>query len=167
MVEFKKIELGDLKKVREIAYKTWPDTFGQIMPAEQINYMLGLIYHEDSLRKQIVEKNHNFLLVENDNQSLGFASYEISYNSQPQLMIHKIYLLPATQGMGIGTKLLNLLSEIALQNSNFRLRLKVYVANRKAIAFYEKYGFKKTGTETTYIGNGYSAADNIMVKELQ
>jgi GNAT superfamily N-acetyltransferase len=137
------------------------------MPTEQINYMLGLIYNEDSLRKQIVEKNHHFLLVENDNQALGFASYEINYDSQPQLMIHKIYLLPKTQGKGIGTKLLNLLSEIAIQNNNLRLRLKVYIENNKATVFYEKYGFKKIGTETKDIDYNYRILDNVMVKEFQ
>ncbi len=113
----------------------------------------------------MVEKNHNFLLIENDNQSLGFTSYEINYNALPQLMIHKIYLLPRSQGKGIGTKLLNLLSEIAVQNNNLQLRLKVYIENNKAITFYEKYGFNKIGTEATDIGNNYIVIDNIMVKE--
>ena len=82
-------------------------------------------------------------------------------------MIHKLYILPVSQGLGIGTKFLNLLSDVALHASNKRLRLKVYFENTKAIRFYEKYGFKNIGTETTDIGNNYSILDNVMVKELQ
>ena len=167
MVEFKKIEINDWAKIQKIAYETWPNTFGQVIPKEQINYMLRLIYSEESLKKQILEKGHNFILAEKESQALGFTSYEINYYSEPQLMIHKLYILPVTQGLGIGTKFLNLLSHIALQNNNNRLRLKVYFENTKAIGFYEKYGFKNIGTETTDIGNNYIISDNVMVKELQ
>ncbi len=166
MVEFKKIEITDWAKIQKIAYETWPNTFGQVIPEEQINYMLQLIYNEESLKKQILEKSHNFILAEKDNQPLGFTSYEINYNSEPQLMIHKLYILPATQGLGIGTKFLNLLSGIAQVNKNNQLSLKVYYENTKAIGFYEKYGFKKIGTETTDIGNNYNVLDNVMVKKL-
>jgi len=166
MLEFKKAGIADLLKIQKIAYETWPSTFGQVIPKEQINYMLQLIYNEESLNKQILEKGNNFILAEKGNQSLGFTSYEINYNSKPQLMIHKLYLLPSSQGLGIGTKFLNLLSDIAQHNNNKRLRLKVYFENSKAISFYEKYGFKNIGTETTEIGNNYSILDNLMVKEL-
>lgn len=166
MVEFRKIEINDWTIIQKIAYETWPTTFGQVLPKEQINYMLQLIYNEESLKKQILEKEHDFILAEKDNQSLGFASYEINYNSEPQLMIHKLYILPVTQGLGIGTKFLNLLSEIAQVNKNNQLSLKVYYENTKAIGFYEKYGFKKIGTETTDIGNNYTILDNIMEKKL-
>jgi len=166
MVEFRKIGIEDLPKIRMIAYETWPTTFGQVLSSEQISYMLDLIYNKHSLRKQLLEKGHHFILAEKDSQSLGFTSYEINYNSEPQLMIHKIYLLPESQGLGIGTKLLNLLAETGLQNNNKRLRLKVYFENTKAIGFYEKYGFKKIGTESTDVGNNYTILDIVMVKEL-
>lgn len=166
MLEFKKAGINDLLKIQKIAYETWPSTFRQLMTTEQINYMLDLIYNEESLKKQVLEKRHNFILAEKDHHALGFTSYEIQYNSQPELMIHKIYLLPASQGLGIGTKFLNLLSDVALHNNNKRLRLKVYFENSKAIGFYEKYGFKNIGTEAIDIGNNYCILDKIMVKEL-
>ena len=167
MVEYNRAGLDELLKIQKIAYETWPNTFGQIISKKQLNYMLDLIYNEDSLKEQIVNKGHNFILAEEDSHSLGFTSYEIFFNSEPVLMIHKIYILPSAQGFGIGTKFLNLLSEIATLNNNSQLRLKVYFKNYKAISFYEKYGFKNFGTETTNIGNNYSTLDNIMVKELK
>jgi diamine N-acetyltransferase len=166
MVEFKKLEISDLAKIQRIAYETWPNTFGQLLPREQIDYMLQLIYNEESLMKQIQEKGHNFMLAEKNNQPLGFSSYEINYNAQPKLMIHKLYILPTAQGLGIGTKFINMLSKLAVQNSNNQLRLKVYIKNDKAIEFYEKYGFRKVGTESTDIGNNYEVSDYVMIKDL-
>lgn len=166
MLKFTRVEINDWAKIQKIAYETWPATFGQIIPKEQLNYMLQVIYNEESLKKQILAKEHNYILAEKDSQSLGFASYESNYNSEPILMIHKLYILPVTQGLGIGTKFLNLLSEIAQVNKNNQLRLKVYFENIKAIDFYEKYGFKKITTETTDIGNNYNISDNLMGKKL-
>ncbi|MBE0539009.1 MAG: GNAT family N-acetyltransferase [Ignavibacterium sp.] len=167
MLEFKKAEIKDLSTIQKIAYDTWPNTFGKVIPKKQINYMLQLFYNKELLKKQMLEKGHNFLLAENDNQAIGFTSYEIFCNAEPQLMIHKLYILPLKQGLGIGTELLNLLSDIAMQNNNKRLRLKVFYKNVNAISFYKKYGFKNIGTETTNIGNDYSILDNIMVEELK
>lgn len=166
MVVFRKAEAGDWPVIRQIAYETWPDTFGHIITADQLDYMLNLIYNEGSIRNQISEKGHHFVLAKLGDDPIGFVSYEIHYNSQPQLMIHKFYLLPVFQGLGIGTKALDLLSEIALEYDDKLLRLKVYYKNAKAIGFYEKYGFKNTGSEKTDIGNNYSILDNVMVKEL-
>jgi ribosomal protein S18 acetylase RimI-like enzyme len=166
MTAFRNAGIPDIPAIQKIAYETWPHTFGAVLPRKQISYMLNLIYNEDSLKKQMIEKGHRFILAEKEDQPAGFTSYELNYNNEPQLMIHKIYLLPSTQGTGIGTKLLNNLADNALQNNNTRLRLKVYFENRKAIGFYEKYGFQKVGTESTDIGNDYIILDNVMVKEL-
>jgi ribosomal protein S18 acetylase RimI-like enzyme len=166
MIAFRNAGIIDIPAIQKIAYETWPHTFGSVLPRKQISYMLDLIYNEDSLKKQMLEKGQRFILAEKEDKPTGFTSYEINYNNEPQLMIHKIYLLPSTQGTGTGTKLLNLLTETALQNNNDRLRLKVYFENHKAIGFYEKYGFQNMGTESTDIGNDYIILDNVMVKEL-
>lgn len=165
-IKFQSVGIEHISIIQKIAYETWPDTFQKVMPFEQIDYMLELIYNESSLQTQMLEKEHQFILVQKDEQPFGFTSYELNYNNEAQLMIHKIYLLPQSQGLGIGTKLFNLLSDIAQQKNNKRLRLKVYYENHKAIGFYEKYGFKQIGTETTDIGNGYNILDNVMIKEL-
>jgi ribosomal protein S18 acetylase RimI-like enzyme len=160
------IGIEQIPIIQKIAHQTWPNTFGQVMTPEQIQYMLGLIYNEASLKSQIIEKGHKFILVEKDNIPLGFTSYEINYKGESKLMIHKIYLLPQSQGLGIGTNLINLLSKIALDNNNKKLQLKVFYKNDKAIGFYEKYGFKQNGIEETNIGNNYIILDKVMERDL-
>ncbi|MDZ4708717.1 MAG: GNAT family N-acetyltransferase [Saprospiraceae bacterium] len=137
-IEFKNAGLNDMETIQHIAYTTWPVTFRDILPAEQISYMLGLIYNRQSPSHQMLEKRHQFMLIENMGKPLGFTSFEPGYNSEPQLMIHKLYLLPSTQGMGIGTQLIQKLDESARDYNQLSLRLKVYFANTKAIRFYEK-----------------------------
>lgn len=166
MISFRKANIGDIGIIQEIAYETWPDTFGQLMPAELIDYMLALVYNDESLKIQMTEKKHQFVLVLKDDQPVGYTSYEVNYYGQPQLMVHKAYLLPSTQGAGIGTALFDMLSSTAVAHNNKKLRLKVFFKNLKAIRFYEKYGFEKTGTEEVSIGNNYIILDNVMEKQL-
>lgn len=165
-VQFRTAGPEDIPVIQQIAYETWPVTFGPVMPRQQIDYMLALIYNENALRDQMQAKGHQFILVVQEGHPLGFTSYETRYNPEPQLMIHKLYLLPASQGLRIGTRLLQWLAGTARDQHLSILRLKVYFENTRAIAFYEKNGFTKTGTETTDIGNNYHILDHVMVKEL-
>jgi len=155
----------EVKIIETIARKTWPNTFGEVMPKEQIDYMLDLIYNEKALLEQIT-KGHNFILINYYNQPVGYTSYELNYRNKPQLMIHKIYLLPSSQGLGIGEKTFNHFTQIAVEHQQKVLTLKVFHKNDKAIGFYGKKGFKKVDVETTDIGNGYFILDNVLEKEL-
>lgn len=113
-----------------------------------------------------MKKKHQFILALNDNGPVGFASYELRYCDEPQLMIHKIYLLPESQGLGIGRNIFDCLTALGKAKGHEKLRLKVFHRNEKAAAFYRKYGFTNAGTESTDIGNGYIILDNVMTKEL-
>lgn len=56
MGELKRATEKDLRVIQAIAYQTWPATFGDVMPKKQIDYLLALIYNENSLKEQMIEK---------------------------------------------------------------------------------------------------------------
>lgn len=155
----------DYKAVRAIAEQTWPKTYGHILSPEQIDYMFAMMYNIDALESQATQKKHHFILAEEDGIPLGFASYELNYREEPKTKIHKIYILPETQGKGIGKKLLDFIAEKAVENKNSVLSLNVNRHNN-AYEFYVKIGFEKTGEEDIDIGNGYLMEDYIMEKKL-
>ncbi|WP_225556565.1 GNAT family N-acetyltransferase [Flavobacterium columnare] len=95
----------DIEIIRNLAYTIWPDTYAEILSSEQISYMLDLFYNKDALLLQM-NTNQQFLLVKEDSQYLGFASYEINSKSK-KTKLHKIYILPNLQGKGVGRFLLN------------------------------------------------------------
>lgn len=157
-------ETTNYKAIREIAAMTWPKTYGEILSSEQIDYMFAMMYDIEALKKQAEEKHHHFIIAEEDGQNLGFASYEFNY-LETKTKIHKIYILPQTQGKGIGKKLLDFIAEKAIQNQNNALSLNVNRHNN-AFKFYIKNGFEKVGEEDIDIGNGYLMEDYIMDKKL-
>lgn len=157
----------DLPIIQDIAYRTWPATFGEILSPAQIDYMLGIMYSLDSLTAQIRDKNHIFLLAQeaDSNEYLGFISYEFDYRNESKTKIHKIYLLPASQGKGVGRLLIDTVATLAIERANTRLSLNVNKFN-KAIQFYERMGFVTTDSETIDIGEGFLMEDHIMEKPL-
>lgn len=165
MIELITATEAHLPEIKRIAYETWPATFGAILSEKQIAYMLDWMYSIPSLTGQITEKKHVFLLAKDSEQFLGYASYELNYTGVPKTKIHKIYLLPASQGKGVGALLINRIGEIAAENENNTLLLNVNRYN-KAVGFYEKMGFSVVGNEDIDIGDGFLMEDFIMEKPL-
>lgn len=154
-----------LPEINRIAHETWPITFGEILSEKQIAYMLDWMYSVPSLESQIKEKGHVFLMAKDADGYLGYASYELNYKGEAKAKIHKIYLLPVSQGKGVGAALINQIGKIALEKNNESLLLNVNRYN-KAVGFYEKVGFKVVGNEDIDIGDGFLMEDFVMEKTL-
>jgi len=152
--------------IQEIAYQTWPITFGTILSTEQIDYMLEMMYSTTSLQKQIRDLGHLFLLANDVNgSSLGFISYETHFKGKNQTKIHKIYILPTAQGMGIGRKLMEAVEIAAREQGDEQLLLNVNKYN-DAEQFYQHLGFRVSKMENIDIGNGFLMEDKVMAKHL-
>ncbi|MEZ4901734.1 MAG: GNAT family N-acetyltransferase [Spirosomataceae bacterium] len=165
MIEISTATEAQLPEINRIAHATWPTTFGHILSQKQIAYMLDWMYSLPALQSQIRDKNHVFLLAKDETGYLGYASYELNYNGLPKTKIHKIYLLPSSQGKGVGAALMQAMGKVALENGNHTLSLNVNRYNN-AVGFYEKIGFKVVGKEDIDIGEGFLMEDFIMEKTL-
>jgi len=155
----------DFETIRDIAYKTWPDTYGAILSKVQLDYMLELFYSVEALQKNVSEKGHHFLLVREDNETLAFLSYEHLYKSEPVTRIHKIYILPQTQGKGIGKLLIDSVVDLANEAQSEKISLNVNRHN-KAQFFYKKNGFEIVAEEDVPLDHGYLMEDYVMEKTL-
>lgn len=150
--------------VRDLAYAIWPDAYGEILSEAQLDYMLENFYAIPALEAQM-ENHHVFLLAEENGIFYGFAAYEINCNNTGKTKLHKIYVLPETQGKGLGKLLLAEVEKAALQAGNQTLFLNV---NRYNIAqeFYKRLGFEIVHEEDIEIGQGYLMEDFVMEKPL-
>lgn len=162
-MEIVKAGFGDYNLVYTLAEKVWPQTYKNILTQDQITYMFEMMYSQEAYNEQIEKKGHEFLLIKDESGYLGFASYELNYDNKPITKVHKIYVLPQTQGKGVGRALIDKISQIATDNNNTVVSLNVNRYN-SAVGFYEKIGFIKAGQEDIDIGNGYLMEDYIMQK---
>ena len=127
--------------------------------------MLDLFYSEKTLLKNLNEKGHRFLLVNEGEVCLGFASYEHNYLNQKCTRLHKIYLLPEAQGKGAGKLLIEAVENLAKENQSVLVSLNVNKFN-KAISFYKKIGFQVVSDEEILLDHGYKMEDYKMEKKL-
>jgi GNAT superfamily N-acetyltransferase len=163
-MEIRKAGLDDFKIINDLALKTWYDTYTTILSPEQLEYMLKEMYSLEAFTEQIAVKGHHFLLLSENDRYLGFASYELNYTSGTT-KLHKLYVLPETQGKGAGRLLITTIESLAKKNGNDKVSLNVNRYN-DAVKFYLKNGFEKAGEEDINIGNGYLMEDFIMEKGL-
>ena len=165
MLQIKKAAIQDIPLIRELTFAIWPQTYRSIIPQEQIDYMLDMMYNPTSLQKQIEEDGCTFVIVYEDTEPVAFASYakhSANNETEPKLWkLNKIYILQSQQGKGMGRFIINyIVDEIKLQHAK-ALQLQVNRGN-KAKYFYEKLGFKIIRTADFDIGNGYFMNDYVM-----
>ena len=157
-VIIRKATPADIASIRQIAFATWPDAYGKLLPKEQLEYMLEWMYSETSLQEQM-NKGHQFFMADLNGNSFGFAS--VSDEGDQRFKLNKLYVIPQTQKTGAGKALLDQVIGHAKQNNASVLFLQVKRDNI-AKGFYEKQGFVITQEVDLEIGNGFFMNDYIM-----
>jgi ribosomal protein S18 acetylase RimI-like enzyme len=164
MIHLEKITKNQLPIIKDLAYTIWPSTYGDILSNSQLDFMLDTFYSTANLERQM-NNGQIFELLLEDTNVIGFVAYELNCNfenlNQPLTKIHKIYLLPETQGKGFGKFMINEIVKIAKSNNQKGIYLNVNKYNT-AKFFYEKVGFTIVKEEVIDIGNGYVMDDYVM-----
>lgn len=148
--------------IQSLAHEVWPATYQSILEPAQINYMMDQMYSTSSLKQQI-EVGHEFVIIYDDNEPVGFASF--SRLQKDTYKIHKLYVLANQQGKGTGRFAIERIAGAMLKEGATRMQLNVN-RNNTAKGFYEKLGFAVIGEENIDIGHGYFMDDFIMEKSI-
>jgi GNAT superfamily N-acetyltransferase len=152
--------------IQHIAQFTWPDTFREILSDDQIDYMLKIMYSDTAIKNQITNLGHKFILVWEDGTYHGFASYEHNYKHTNMTKVHKLYILPKSQGKGAGKLLLDYIEELTQKEQNTGMTLNVNRNNEAAIVFYKHHGWTIDKEEDIDIGNNFMMNDFVMSKQV-
>ena len=155
----------DIPLVRAIALATWPVAYRGILSSAQLAYMLDLMYSGTALTDQLTRRGHQFLLASDLDGPVGFAAFEHHHMGERSARLHKLYVLPATQGTGVGSALLEGVERSCLAAGDQRLELNVNRFN-KARNWYVQRGFRVAYDEVVPIGNGFVMDDHVMTKDL-
>lgn len=153
----------DIPLIRDMSLKVWPQTYATILTPDQIEYMLNLMYSEQSLAGQMKEK-HEFIIVNDGKEPVGFASFSLIEPGVYKL--HKIYILPTLQGKGAGKFVIGEIVKAIARKGGTALQLNVN-RNNKAKDFYLKLGFSIIREEDIDIGSGYHMNDYVMEKKIK
>lgn len=164
MITISEATIGDIKQIQTIVNITWPITYGKILSKEQLDYMLDLFYSDEALTSQYNKREQLFYMIYEAEANVGFIGIEHNYKGEAITKIHKIYLMPETQGKGIGKKVVDEIEKLAKNNNSKALLLNVNRFN-SALGFYKKIGFEVAEEVNIEIGKGYLMEDYVMEKK--
>ena len=148
--------------VRSLAAKIFPRTYEGLIPAEQIPYMMRLMYDDAVLRKEFADGMHFALITENA-RPVGYISWHLlETDGEKVLRLEKLYLDFACHGRSIGyLALRHVIGEAERAGANF-ISLNVNKQNLRAQKAYCRAGFYRWRSEKEDVGNGFFKDDYIM-----
>ena len=153
----------DIRSIQNLARVTFPATYSSIISAEQIDFMMDMMYSETVLRREL-EGGVTFLMLLADGTPAGFVSFG-KQDDEGLFHLHKIYLLPEYQGLGYGREMF-LKAEQAMRAQGARAFELNVNRHNKALDFYKKMGMGIDRSGDFDIGGGFYMNDYIMRKEL-
>lgn len=165
MIEILSAQKQHIPTIKKLADYLWPKTFAALLSAEQIDYMMEMMYSQASIEKQM-DEGHLFAIVRKENVDVGYLSYETNHNQMTTTKIHKLYLSPEYQRHGIGKAMIEYVARQAIEANNQALFLNVNKHNKGAINFYIKHHFMLTKKEENDIGNGFIMDDFVFELKL-
>ena len=156
---------NDWVLISELAAPTWRAAYCDILTDMQMDYMLMMMYSEESLKRQM-QDGHIFFIILFDGSPSGFISFHAQCENL--YILEKLYILPQRQGSGAGRFLVEKAEEYIRNMNpdneiNILFELNVNRAN-KAVRFYQRLGFQIVREVDEDIGNGFYKNDYIMQK---
>lgn len=155
------LDASHLEDIRKIAESNYNAVYSSFLSSEQIAYDLHREYSNESILRQVKQEGHQFLLLQEDEQVIGFASYCLIDQELGRAKLNKIYISPAHHRKGLGETLLSHIQQALKKDCYKSLELLVN-KNSPSVKFYEKMGFSYLELANYTIGNGFSREDFLM-----
>jgi diamine N-acetyltransferase len=169
-INLKKCTLEDSRKLQEISYETFNETFKHQNSPENMNAYLEKAFNLKQLEKELSNISSQFFFIYFNNEVAGYLKVNTDDDQSEEmgdesLEIERIYIKIEFQKHGLGKYLLNKAMEIAMECNKKKIWLGVWEKNENAIAFYKKMGFVQIGAHSFYMGDE-EQIDFIMTKTL-
>lgn len=143
----RKADISDIPVIINLANAIWPVCFKDVIEPDLITELLNSIYSETGLNKEMKELGHIFWLASVAGNDVGYIS---AYVDDSTLWLKKLYILPAMQGRGIATRLM----DAALAEFSDAASVALYVNrdNVSAQNFYKHIGMSVLREERVMMG---------------
>lgn len=155
-----------LPTIHNMAQVTFRHTYREMLSPAQIDYMMEWMYSLPNLEKQLQEGHHYYIAMRGD-VPCGYVSVQYEGDTpegKALFHLHKIYVMPTEQGMGLGRILFEQAVCFARNNAAGKPIAIELNMNRDnpALHFYQHMGLKILRSGDFPIGNGYYMNDYIL-----
>jgi ribosomal protein S18 acetylase RimI-like enzyme len=146
-----KASLQHAEVLHEVGMETFYASHKESAPAYEIATYMEKVYSLEAIRKELTNPANIYHILQHEHTVAGFSKIELSME-HPAIALERvskmdqIYLLDSFQGLQLGAKLMEFNIEYSKSHGENGMWLVVWVKNTKAIAFYEKFGFRIAAT---------------------
>lgn len=147
-------------QLAELGRQTFQDTFAADNRPEDMAAYLAATFSPEKQLQELEDPNTVFLLVRMQQEVVGYA--KLALNSvlgvepgktpDQRLEVERLYVREDWIGTGLGTTLMRRILEDARQKACRSVVLGVWEKNQRAIAFYQRFGFKVVGQHEFVLG---------------
>jgi ribosomal protein S18 acetylase RimI-like enzyme len=162
-IEISPLRLAEAEALVELAGRVWRVHYTDIIPPEQIEYMLAQRYRPVLVR-QYLARGDLWLAARAQDTLVGFAHGHPL--NEGDYKLDKLYVDLDSQRHGIGGALIREVAARAVRHGYTRLVLRVNRQNQQAIDAYLKHGFLVATVILEDIGGGFMMDDYLMTKDL-
>ncbi len=152
---------ADIPLLRDLAQRIWRECYPGIITDEQIEFMLGWMYSEEEIRRQLAA-GIPWEIAEIEGTPAGYLSWQ--REDDGRVKISKLYVLPQHQRRGFGRQMVEHIAAHACALGAHATWLQVNKRNGRAIAAYLKAGFHIEKEAVFDIGGGFVMDDYLMAR---
>ncbi len=163
MIVFRRAIEDDVPTLRALAERIWWEYYPPIIGAAQVEYMLGCMYSEETIQRELRE-GVVWELVLNEEEPIGF--YSVTPGTEGSAKLNKLYLLPELHGRGRGQAMIERACATARHLGARELLLQVNKGNERALRAYERSGFRRVKEAVFDIGGGFVMDDYVLARAL-
>ncbi|GKX33966.1 MAG: N-acetyltransferase [Rhizobiaceae bacterium MnEN-MB40S] len=140
-----------MQAVRDLLAETWHATYDSIYGVAEVDRITSEWHAYDRLRERLDRPDAEFILADTGQTIAGMA-FARCPNGGRVVTLHQLYVAPCFQTQGAGTALLD---EICICFPKAQsVRLEVEEANQRAVEFYRRRGFVRTGKAASLSDSG-------------
>ncbi len=154
--------VDDAAALALLGERTFRDAFSTQNTPEDMDTYIERTYREEYQRRELLDPLITTFVVENDGELIAFAQCK---RGEDEIELVRIYVDRRFHGGGIAQQLMNAVEEFTRNARVSRLWLGVWEHNPRAIKFYEKCGFRVTGSHPFVLGSDVQT-DLIMEKSV-
>ena len=158
---------SDAEELAAFAARTFAETFAADNRPEDMQAHLSANYGVEQQAEELADPSVTTILARSDGELVGYA--QVRRSTPPSCVthadpieLHRFYLDKQAQGSGLASELMLAVHEAAEEFGAQHVWLGVWERNPRAIAFYQKTGFRDVGS-TIYMVGPDRQTDRVMV----
>jgi diamine N-acetyltransferase len=152
-IVLRRATVDDAAPLSRFAARCFEAAFGAETDPGDMKAYLDKSFSPTIQAQEIADVSATVLLAFAENQTEQLIGYAYYTDHDDTIELHRLYVDVSWHGRGLAGRLMRRITDSCVELGAKRIQLTVWTKNHRAIAFYERLGFKVYGSETFMVGD--------------